>query len=280
MPSAFVIGLKNARPGSWLEKVFAREVFRFHNTQHCIQAYLALKRHGIDPRPHPNQEINVALLSLDRPDRPEAGDHCRACSAAAARPETQPAHPPVQALTSLYTLHRIYVLGWAALIIGGAVWLYPRTGVAEPLLDWYEVWQNAHGTPAKAVQPISGKVINILDPISFTLRATDRQLYSIGLAGAVLPPSTHATRADRELADRAKARLRDLVLSNEVDVAVTWMDAQRRGVGIVHLGKTNINAAMIQSGLLNLKLDYIKGIPWFDQYALLRADRRSRQHPP
>ena len=66
------MGMKNARPGSWFEKVFAREVFRFHNTQNCVQAYLALRRRGIDPRPHPNQEINIVLLSLERPQRPEA----------------------------------------------------------------------------------------------------------------------------------------------------------------------------------------------------------------
>ena len=71
-PTAFIIGLKNARPGSWLEKVYAREVFRFNNTQNCVSAYLALRRHGIDPRPHPNQEVNIMLLSLERPPRPEA----------------------------------------------------------------------------------------------------------------------------------------------------------------------------------------------------------------
>lgn len=71
-PAAFVVGLKNARPGSWLEKVYAREVFRFNNTQNSVQAYLALKRHGIDPRPHPSQEVNIMLLSLERPSKPEA----------------------------------------------------------------------------------------------------------------------------------------------------------------------------------------------------------------
>jgi hypothetical protein len=72
LPAAFVVGLRNARPGSWLEKVYAREVFRFNNTQNCLQAYLALKRHGIQPRPHANQEVNILLLSLERPARPEA----------------------------------------------------------------------------------------------------------------------------------------------------------------------------------------------------------------
>jgi hypothetical protein len=71
-PAAFQIGLKNAKRNSWFEKVFAREVFRFSNTQACLQAYLALKRHGIDPRPHHSQEVNIMLLSLERPPRPEA----------------------------------------------------------------------------------------------------------------------------------------------------------------------------------------------------------------
>jgi hypothetical protein len=71
-PTAFVIGLKHAKPGSWLEKVFAREVFRFDNAQNCIQAYNALKRHGIDPGIHRNPEINLVLISLHRSVKPEA----------------------------------------------------------------------------------------------------------------------------------------------------------------------------------------------------------------
>jgi hypothetical protein len=74
LPAAFVIGFKRARTGSWLEKIFAREVFRFSNTQHCIEAYLALKRHGIDPRPHHVQEVNVALLSVEREARLDPED--------------------------------------------------------------------------------------------------------------------------------------------------------------------------------------------------------------
>ena len=71
-PMAFVIGLNNARPGSWLEKVYAQEVFRFDNARHCMQAYEALRRHGIDPRPHHNTEVNMVLLSLDRQVKPAA----------------------------------------------------------------------------------------------------------------------------------------------------------------------------------------------------------------
>jgi hypothetical protein len=71
LPSAFVLGLKNARPGSWLEKVFAREVYRFNNTQNCLLASKALQRHGIQMPMHEHPEINIALNALDREPRPE-----------------------------------------------------------------------------------------------------------------------------------------------------------------------------------------------------------------
>jgi len=71
LPAAFVLGLRNSRQGSWLEKVFAREVFRFDNAQHCVEAFHALRRHRIDPRPHPNAAVNQVLISLERQARPE-----------------------------------------------------------------------------------------------------------------------------------------------------------------------------------------------------------------
>ena len=69
-PAAFVIGLKNARPGSRLERVYALEVFRFDNARHCLVAYEALRRQGVDPRPHHNAEINLLLVSLEREIKP------------------------------------------------------------------------------------------------------------------------------------------------------------------------------------------------------------------
>ena len=71
-PAAFVIGLKYAAKGSWLEKVYALALFHFDNSQNCLVAYEALRRHRIDPRPHHNPEVNFLLLSLEREVRPEA----------------------------------------------------------------------------------------------------------------------------------------------------------------------------------------------------------------
>lgn len=71
MPTGFIIGLNHAKPGSWLEKVYAKEVFRFNNAENCMKAFQALMRHGIDPRPHHSPDVNIVLLSTERSVAPE-----------------------------------------------------------------------------------------------------------------------------------------------------------------------------------------------------------------
>lgn len=71
LPAAFVLGLANARPGSWLEKVFAREVWRFDNAENCLRAWRILRARGIDPGLHRQAEVNLLILSADRDKRPE-----------------------------------------------------------------------------------------------------------------------------------------------------------------------------------------------------------------
>jgi hypothetical protein len=71
LPTPFIIGLKNARPGSWLEKIYAKEVFRFENAQNCILAFHILMRHGIDPRPHHSPQVILALQGIDREVKPD-----------------------------------------------------------------------------------------------------------------------------------------------------------------------------------------------------------------
>jgi len=65
-PTAFIIGLRNARAGTWLERVFAREVYRFDNTQNCVWAYQILKRRGINPGVHRRPEVNLTLRSIEK----------------------------------------------------------------------------------------------------------------------------------------------------------------------------------------------------------------------
>jgi hypothetical protein len=65
-PAPFVIGMKNARPGSWLEHVYAREVYRFTNVDNCVRAYQVLRRHGRTPGPHARDEVNRLTAALEK----------------------------------------------------------------------------------------------------------------------------------------------------------------------------------------------------------------------
>jgi hypothetical protein len=72
LPQPALLGLRSARPGSFLEKCFAREVFKFNNIQNCLQAYKILReRHGITPPLHDQPEVNLAISNLSRERPPE-----------------------------------------------------------------------------------------------------------------------------------------------------------------------------------------------------------------
>ncbi|HWW02818.1 MAG TPA: hypothetical protein VNZ64_24175 [Candidatus Acidoferrum sp.] len=72
LPQAAILGLRSVRPGSLLEKWFAKEVYHFNNVQNCLQAYTILKeRHGIILPLHRQPEVNLAIVSLDRKPPPE-----------------------------------------------------------------------------------------------------------------------------------------------------------------------------------------------------------------
>ncbi|HNQ89864.1 MAG TPA: hypothetical protein PKM73_14690 [Verrucomicrobiota bacterium] len=71
-PAPFITGLDHARPGSWLERIYAREVYRFSNTRQCIRAHQILKDHGVVPPRHPNPEVQLVLMSIEKAARPDA----------------------------------------------------------------------------------------------------------------------------------------------------------------------------------------------------------------
>lgn len=73
LPGAFVLGMNQARPGTWLEKVFAREVWRFENAEHCLRAWKILQRHGVEPDMHPKAEVHLLLLAQRREVPPPPG---------------------------------------------------------------------------------------------------------------------------------------------------------------------------------------------------------------
>jgi hypothetical protein len=70
LPAAFVLGMNNARPGSFLERIFAREVWRFDNAENCLRAWEILHARGENLRIHRRPEVNLLVLSIQRESSP------------------------------------------------------------------------------------------------------------------------------------------------------------------------------------------------------------------
>src|SRR5580765_689563 len=86
LPQPALLGLRSAKPGSFLEKCFAKEVFRYSNIQNCLCAYKILReRHGITPPLHAQPEVNLAISNLSRERPPEPAKY---------QLTTSPAKPP------------------------------------------------------------------------------------------------------------------------------------------------------------------------------------------
>ena len=72
LPQPALLGLRSVKPGSFLEKCFAKEVFKYSNVQNCLAAYKILtERHGVTPALHHQPEVNIAIANLTREPRPE-----------------------------------------------------------------------------------------------------------------------------------------------------------------------------------------------------------------
>lgn len=96
LPGAFVVGLKAARPGSWCEKVFAREVWRFDNAENCLRAWKILIARGLDPGLHRRPEVNLLIHSVQREKLP---DPARLALPAAPAPAPPPRNPRIRLFT-------------------------------------------------------------------------------------------------------------------------------------------------------------------------------------
>ena len=88
LPQAALLGLRSSRAGSFLEKAFAKEVYKFNNVQNCLHAYKVLtERHRFTPPLHQQPEVNLAILNLTRQPPPEPAKLQIASASTPAAPE-------------------------------------------------------------------------------------------------------------------------------------------------------------------------------------------------
>lgn len=171
---------------------------------------------------------------------------------------------------------RLFALCVSGLVVGVGAFVYEKRAIFDPVADFIEVLKLPAGS--KSLEQVSGQAIKVMDDYSFQLKDDRGQLFSFRLVGlAPLPPQNAANKTATDFRQETESALRGLVLSNQVRVAVTFLNERRTGLGIAYVGETNVNAAMVEAGLGKVKREFLNGLPRQEQFALVRAESKARE---
>jgi endonuclease YncB( thermonuclease family) len=177
-----------------------------------------------------------------------------------------------------HTLRKVVIGLGFGLLIGVGIYLGVRWELFHSLMDLVEVVQMKEKGQPRKLEPLTGRVIQIVDDHSFRLRNNQGMVYVFQLTGLDSPAAPKATNEIiRGLREDSKSHLTQLILSNQVEILVTYLSEQRSGLSLVYLGQTNVNAAMVEGGLARLNREYLQGLPFKEKYALVRADSKARR---
>jgi endonuclease YncB( thermonuclease family) len=178
-----------------------------------------------------------------------------------------------------HTLRKIVFLILFGLLACFGAYVYHKRAIFNPLVDLVEVWQIHRKNPTRMVGQLTGQVTKVGDELGFHVKSEQGPTYSLRLAGLEPPgdQSEKPKKAKDPIEVEARTILNRLILSNHVRVDLTFMSEQRSGLGIAYRGETNINAAIAEAGLAKVKREYLKGLPWKEQYKLVRAERKAQE---
>jgi endonuclease YncB( thermonuclease family) len=179
-----------------------------------------------------------------------------------------------------FFLHRmLVVLFWGA-VAALLVYLYQFRAALYPGLDLIIALRIPGGLHGRPLGELRGRVVRVFDGQTLQLKPADAPVYNVRLIGIAAPDLSSPNRQEKEWAERSRVHLSDLVLSHEVRVAVTVSNEARVAAGLVFLGPTNVNVAMVGAALANAHRPTMGGLPLQARYALVRAARLASHPPP
>jgi endonuclease YncB( thermonuclease family) len=123
---------------------------------------------------------------------------------------------------------------------------------------------------------VSGKVTRVLSGDMFILKDERGRICKIRLTGVEAPNYELNNREAQWRAIASKTSLSQLVLSNDVRVELTYTNDSRCALGIVYVGTNNLNVNAVETGIVQVKRENLRGLPLKDRYALIQAERKAR----
>ena len=175
-----------------------------------------------------------------------------------------------------YRLHRLVKILVGLFILGVFAWLWQHRAAVEPVLVWYQVYENGGLENDETLPLIEGRALYIVDGHTLRLKTHEGHSFLVRLAGLDYPERPLSAYEMAREKQRTQA-LREQVLSNWVHVEVTYSQ-EHSVLGIAHVREKNLNLHFITNGLATLNRDYIKRMPREHQYDFFLAARHYQKN--
>jgi len=174
-----------------------------------------------------------------------------------------------------FAIRRTILVCIYLLIAGIGFYLWTQRAMLEPVFIWVKAWQNRDEKAVDAMPVLTGQVLRVEGVDRIQVTASNGLLWNVGLTG-VTPKRQPQPLARKEAEKKCREYLESLLISNEVRVELTYTN-ERRALGLVYVGNSNVNAAVIASGFGKLHPQFIRFLPVDKQYPLLMADRQAQE---
>lgn len=176
-----------------------------------------------------------------------------------------------------FALRKLVLVALAGLLGTVGFFLYQKKSALTVFADFFEALKMTKDSPRREFDSVAGEVIKITGQYSFQMRTEPGLLFNFQLTG--LEPIEARDASDEEkqrLEEESRILLSRLILSNHIRVDPTYIGEKRTGLGLVYVGETNINSALVEAGLARLKRKYLKGLSVGELYQMFRAERKAK----
>jgi endonuclease YncB( thermonuclease family) len=164
----------------------------------------------------------------------------------------------------------------AAAFCAGLFYVYQHRAWFRPLADLKYIYETKEPEKAK-VGKWEGRVVHVFDGQTFEMSNGSPIRLRVTLTGIEAPRATPtSSQLERDIALDSSNYLKSLILSNEISAALTFSQPPL-GIGLVTVGQTNVNVAVLAEGKARLNRKFIKTLPVSEQYELIRAERFARE---
>lgn len=119
-----------------------------------------------------------------------------------------------------------------------------------------------------AAKTLSGRIVGVSDGDTVTLLTAEKKQVKIRLYGIDAPESHQA------FGQASKKALSDLVFGKDIEAEVKATDRYGRTVGVLRLGRVNINEAQVEAGMAWWYRAYAKGETRFEELESAARKRR------